>query len=95
MLTQQAAWGGVRAYFDWLARRRYKVQARVMIARHRRYDPCPDCDGTRLSHAARAVLIEGASIADLGRLTLAGLLDWIDDRVERKDGARPRPTRYR
>jgi len=79
-------WGGVRAYFDWLERRRYKVQARVLIARHRRYDPCPDCDGTRLSEPARAVLIEGASIADLGRLTLAGLLDWIDDRVAREVG---------
>lgn len=79
-------WGGVRAFFDWLAERRYKVQARVLIARHRRYDPCPDCDGTRLSDAARAVLIEGVSIADLGRLTLADLLDWIDDRVTRKVG---------
>jgi excinuclease ABC subunit A len=79
-------WGGVRAYFDWLAGRRYKVQARVLIARHRRYDPCPDCDGTRLSDAARAVLIEGASIADLDRLTLADLLDWIDDRVAGKAG---------
>ena len=79
-------WGGVRAYFDWLAGRRYKVQARVLIARHRRYDPCPDCDGTRLSEAARAVLIEGASIADLDRLTLSDLLDWIDDRIARKVG---------
>jgi len=79
-------WGGVRAYFDWLARRRYKVQARVQIARHRRYDPCPDCDGTRLSDAARAVLIEGVSITDLGRRTLEDLLDWIDDRVARKVG---------
>ena len=79
-------WRGVRAFFDWLAGRRYKVQARVLIARHRRYDPCPDCDGSRLSDAARAVLIEGASIADLGRLTLADLLDWIEDRVARKVG---------
>jgi len=79
-------WGGVRAYFDWLAGRRYKVQARVLIARHRRYDPCPDCDGTRLSEAARAVLIDGASIADLDRLTLEALLDWIEDRVTRKLG---------
>jgi len=79
-------WGGVRAFFDWLAGRRYKVQARVLIARHRRYQRCADCDGTRLSAAARAVLIEGVSIADLGRLTLADLLEWIDDRVRRRVG---------
>jgi excinuclease ABC subunit A len=79
-------WTGVRAYFDWLERRRYKVQARVMIARHRRYDPCPDCDGTRLSDEARAVSIEGYSIADLGRMTLAELLDCVDDLAERRIG---------
>ena len=79
-------WGGVRAFFDWLAKRRYKVQARVLIARHRRYDPCSDCEGTRLSDAARAVRVEGVSIADLARLTLADLLDWVEDCVARKVG---------
>ncbi|MCB9722795.1 MAG: excinuclease ABC subunit UvrA [Spirochaetaceae bacterium] len=72
-------WEGVRAFFDWLETRRYKVQARVMIARHRRYDPCPDCEGTRLSREARSVFVDGASIADLGRLDLAALLDRIAD----------------
>ncbi len=81
-------WGGVRAFFDWLERRRYKVQARVLIARHRRYDPCPDCEGTRLSAEARAVSIEGASIAALGRRTLAELLDWVDDLVAREVGGK-------
>lgn len=79
-------WGGVRAFFDWLAKRRYKVQARVLIARHRRYDSCPDCAGTRLSEEARAVSIEGRSIADLGRLTLADLLAWIEDLAARRVG---------
>ena len=79
-------WGGVRAYFEWLEGRRYKVQARVMIARHRRYETCPDCEGTRLSEEARSVRIEGRSIADLGRLPIGALLDWIDDLVERRVG---------
>ncbi len=79
-------WGGVRAFFDWLEGRRYKVQARVMIARHRRYEACPDCAGTRLSEDARSVRIEGRSIADLGRITLAELLDWVEDLVERGVG---------
>ena len=29
-------WSGVRGFFDWLEGRRYKVQARVLIARYRR-----------------------------------------------------------
>ncbi len=71
-------WGGVRAFFDWLQGRRYKIQARVQLARHRRYDTCPDCEGARLSEEARAVFVEGRSIADLNPLTLAELLDWIE-----------------
>ena len=79
-------WKGVRAFFDWLAGRRYKIQARVLIARHRRYDPCSDCDGTRLSEESRAVRIEANSIADVGRKTIAETLDWIDDLISRQVG---------
>ena len=79
-------WGGVRAFFDYLEGRRYKIQARVQLARHRRYDPCPDCDATRLSEDARAVRIEGTSIADLGSMTLAALQDWAADLAARGVG---------
>jgi excinuclease ABC subunit A len=81
-------WNGVRAFFDWLAGRRYKVQARVLIARHRRYDPCPVCEGTRLSGEARAVLIEETSIADLGGRTLAELMNWVEDLIARAVGGK-------
>jgi excinuclease ABC subunit A len=81
-----AHWGGVRAFFDWLQGRRYKVQARVLIARHRRFDPCPECDETRLSEDARAVWIEGNTIADLGRSTLADSLAWAEDLTARGVG---------
>ena len=43
-------WYGVRGFFEWLECRRYKVQARVLIARYRRFDPCPSCE----RHAAAA-----------------------------------------
>ncbi|MEO1934551.1 MAG: excinuclease ABC subunit UvrA [Myxococcales bacterium] len=79
-------WNGVRAFFDWLAGRRYKIQARVLIARHRRYDRCPDCDGTRLSEESRAVQIEGQSIADIGRKSIAETLRWVDDLISRGVG---------
>ena len=72
-------WGGVRAFFEWLEGRRYKIQARVQLARHRRYDPCTDCEGSRLSEGARAYQIDGASIADLGRRTFAELVVWVLD----------------
>jgi excinuclease ABC subunit A len=77
---------GVRAYFDWLEGRRYKVQARVQLARNRIYVPCRDCAGTRLSEAARSVRIEGRSLADLGSSTLAELLAWVEDLAARAVG---------
>ena len=77
---------GVRAYFDWLEGRRYKVQARVQLARNRKYEPCPDCGGTRLSENARAVRIEERSLADLGSVTLAELQTWIDELSARAVG---------
>ncbi|MFO0687730.1 MAG: excinuclease ABC subunit UvrA [Myxococcota bacterium] len=81
-----ARFEGVKAYFEWLEGRRYKVQARVQLARHRKYEPCPDCEGTRLSEAARAVRIEGRSLADLGRSTLEALQVWTDELAARGVG---------
>lgn len=40
-------------------------------------DVCPDCQGTRLREAARAPRIMGQTLADVCRLPLAGLLDWV------------------
>jgi excinuclease ABC subunit A len=71
-------WYGVRGFFDWLEGRRYKVQARVMIARYRRFVTCEDCTGTRLCEDARAVRLRGQHIGELARLGIAELMAWID-----------------
>jgi excinuclease ABC subunit A len=71
------AWRGVKGYFERLERKRYKVQNRILIARHRRFDPCPDCEGTRLCDDARAVSVAGCSLPELCGLTLQQLADWL------------------
>jgi excinuclease ABC subunit A len=71
-------WYGVRGFFDWLEGRRYKVQARVMIARYRRFVTCEDCQGTRLCEDARAVRVRGRHIGELARLGIGEVMDWID-----------------
>ncbi|MDH3264896.1 MAG: hypothetical protein OEM24_12980, partial [Paracoccaceae bacterium] len=43
-----AQWRGVQRFFDRLQRKRYKVQARVLIARYRGFEPCAACGGSRL-----------------------------------------------
>ena len=71
-------WYGVRGFFEWLEGRRYKVQARILIARYRRFDPCPACGGTRLRPEALAVRVAGRDIGEASRLTLAELGAWLD-----------------
>ncbi|MDO4852534.1 MAG: excinuclease ABC subunit UvrA [Clostridia bacterium] len=39
---------------------------------------CPDCGGTRLSEAARAPRIRGLSLADVCKLPLSDLCEWVD-----------------
>jgi len=71
-----ASWRGVERFFRRLERKRYKVQARVLIARYRRFDPCPECRGARLRPEALWVRLDGRHIADVSRLTLAELQKW-------------------
>jgi len=71
-------WYGVQGYFDWLDGRRYKVQARVQIARYRCFEPCLACEGTRLGPDARSIEIAGRDIGSLCRENVAGLKAWLD-----------------
>jgi len=41
-------------------------------------DPCPECNGTRLSEAARAPRLRGISLADACKMTLHELITWVD-----------------
>jgi excinuclease ABC subunit A len=61
---------GVKGFFNWLERKKYKLHVRVFLSRYRGYATCPDCGGTRLRAEARAVKITGKSITDLCKLTV-------------------------
>src|SRR5436309_11612177 len=52
-------------FFHWLEGRTYKVHVRVLLARYRSYNCCPECLGTRLRPESLAVLLEGKSLPDL------------------------------
>lgn len=83
-------WYGVKGLFDWLETKRYKVHVRVMIARYRGYERCPDCLGERLTAEARAVRVGGATLPGLCGLPLDELLATLGtlplDAVERARG---------
>ena len=83
------SWRGVRGYFERLERKRYRVGARVLIARYRSYEPCEDCEGTRLRPEARCVRVDGQEIARLLALTLSELAAWLDQvELSEAEGAR-------
>ena len=61
---------GVKGFFNWLERKKYKLHVRVFLSRYRGYATCPECGGTRLRAEARAVKITGRAITDLCKLTV-------------------------
>lgn len=69
--------GGLKGFFDWLERRKYKMHLRVFLSRWRSYYPCPECHGARLNRAALAVRIGGLNIAEISRLKIHDALGWF------------------
>jgi len=61
---------GIRAFFAWLDKKKYKVHIRVFLSRYRGYLPCPDCRGARLRREARDVRVGGCTIDVASSLTV-------------------------
>ncbi len=62
---------GVRGFFRWLEKKKYKVHIRVFLSRYRGYLPCPDCHGSRLRREARDVRVGGRTIDVVSALTVS------------------------
>jgi excinuclease ABC subunit A len=61
---------GVRGFFQYLERKKYKLHIRVFLSRYRGYSSCPECRGTRLRLEARQVKIDGKNICDVCAMTV-------------------------
>ena len=64
------AFEGIRGFFRWLERKKYKVHVRVFLSRYRGYLTCPECQGTRLRREARDVRVGGRTIDEVCRFTV-------------------------
>jgi excinuclease ABC subunit A len=64
------AWEGVKGFFRWLERKKYKVHVRVFLSRYRGYLTCPECNGARLRREARDVRVGERTIDDVCGLTV-------------------------
>ncbi len=62
---------GVRRWFRWLEGRTYRMHVRVFLSRYRSYRLCEACGGARLKPDSLLYKIDGRSVADLQRMSIA------------------------
>ncbi len=68
---------GIRQFFQLLEKENYKVQNRVLLARYRGKNTCPECNGTRLRKEALYVQVGKNTINDIVHLPISKLLNVI------------------
>jgi excinuclease ABC subunit A len=79
---------GVRGFFRWLERKKYKVHVRVFLSRYRGYLACPDCGGARLRREARNVRVGGRTVDEVSALTVDAARQFFTDlHLSEKDSA--------
>jgi excinuclease ABC subunit A len=69
---------GVRGFFNYLERKKYKLHVRVFLSRYRGYSVCSTCSGARLRVEARQVKINGKNICDLCCMTVEAASKFFD-----------------
>ena len=74
-----AEYPGIKGFFRWLERKKYKVHVRVFLSRYRGYLVCPECDGTRLRREAHDVQVGAQTIDLLCGLTVARARQFFDE----------------
>ncbi|WP_262023981.1 excinuclease ABC subunit UvrA [Blastopirellula sp. J2-11] len=62
--------GGLKGFFQWLERRKYKMHLRVFLSRWRSFRDCESCHGKRLRPESLAVRIGGKNIAEVSTMKI-------------------------
>jgi excinuclease ABC subunit A len=74
---------GIRGFFKYLERKKYKLHVRVFLSRYRGYSLCSDCNGARLRCEALQVKIAGKNICDVCEMTIEDAAAFFDRVAER------------
>src|SRR6266567_4428389 len=69
---------GVRGFFQYLERKKYKLHVRVFLSRYRGYTVCSDCSGARLRREAQQVRIQGKNICEVCAMTVEDAAAFFD-----------------
>ena len=79
---------GLSNYLDKLSQDDDSAKARRWAEQFSTYTTCPHCHGTRLKEEALAFKIDDKNIAEVNRLPLPDLLDWIKQVPDKVDPKR-------
>ena len=90
---RRTTYDGIRGFFRWLERKKYKVHVRVFLSRYRGYLTCPDCGGARLRREARDVQVAGRTIDEVSALTVREAQEFFADAASSPRRKRRSPTR--
>ncbi|HEX6804805.1 MAG TPA: excinuclease ABC subunit UvrA [Terriglobales bacterium] len=78
---------GIRGFFQYLERKKYKLHVRVFISRYRGYSTCSECGGARLRVEAQQVKIAGKNICIVCSMTIEEAAKFFESLVTRHAGA--------
>ena len=70
VIEGEGKYTGVRGFFNYLERKKYKLHVRVFLSRYRGYATCSNCNGARLRPEARQVKINGKDICQVTCMTV-------------------------
>jgi len=88
VIEGNGSYDGIRGFFRWLERKKYKVHVRVFLSRYRGYLACPDCGGARLRREARDVRVGGRTIDAVSALTVREAQQFFAElQLTEKEGA--------
>lgn len=71
--------GGLRGFFAWLERKKYKMHIRVLLSRYRSYSTCSECQGKRLNPKALSYRLLDMNFAEFCALEVRQSLKRLQD----------------
>jgi len=69
---------GIKGFFAYLERKKYKMHIRILISRYRGYATCLSCRGERLRPEAHDVLVKGKGISEVSRMTIQQAFEFFN-----------------
>ena len=70
---------GIKGFFAYLETKKYKMSARLMMARYRGYTVCSECNGGRLRKEAFNIRVANMTIADVVALSLRRAFEFFSE----------------